>query len=83
MQKLFLCAMALALSTTLAAAADTAPMGKDDNAMGGTTSMDAMAPKGTDDSMKSDDKMAPDAGMKADDKMGTDGNMKADDKMGK
>ena len=83
MQKLLLCAMALALSNTLAVAADPAPMGKDDNAMGGTTSMDAMAPKGAGDSMKSDDKMAPDAGMKADDKMGTDGKMQADDKMGK
>ena len=42
MHKLFLGAMALALSTSLAYAAE--PMAKDGDAMGGTTSMQA-APK--------------------------------------
>lgn len=84
MQKLILTACALALSTTLAFAAE--PMAKEGNAMGDTTNMQA-PPKSGDammgDAMKGDDKMGGDSAMKPDDKMmKTDDTMK-DDKMSK
>lgn len=72
MQKSFLCALALALSTTLAIAAEPDAMSKDAPAVG--TSMQAM-PKPGGDSMMSDQKMM------GDDKMGAGDSMKADDKM--
>lgn len=72
MQKILLTACALALSISLAQAAE--PMSKDGGAMG-DTHMDSMAPKGGTDSMMSDDKMM------HDDKMGAHDGMKADDKM--
>lgn len=78
MQKTILCALALALSTTLAAAAEPNAMGKGamgTDAMGDTTSMQATTPKPGGDSMSSDAKM------KTDDKMGTTDSMKSDDKM--
>lgn len=71
MHKLLLGAMALALSTTLAFAAE--PMAKEGDAMGDTTKMQP-APKSGDDAMKGD-------AMKPDDKMGADHNMMSDDKM--
>lgn len=72
MQKTLLCALALALSTTLAIAAEPNAPSKD-SAMGGTTSMEAMTPKSGDGAMSSDHKMS-------DDKMGTSDSMKPDDK---
>lgn len=73
MQKPILCALALALSTTLAIAAEPDVMGKD-SPMGDTTGMQAAPPKPGGDSMMSDHKMG-------DDKMGTGDSMKSDDKM--
>lgn len=73
MQKPILCALALALSTTLAIAAEPDAMGKD-SAMGNTTSMQAAPPKPGGDSMMSDPKMG-------DGKMGAGGSMQSDDKM--
>jgi hypothetical protein len=87
MQKTILCTLVLALSTTLALAAEPDAMAKD-SATGGTTSMQATPPKGGSDSMSSDkmstDKMDAGGSMKADDKMKPDDKMmKSDDKMGK
>jgi hypothetical protein len=83
MQKLILTACALALSTTLAFAAE--PMAKEGDAMGDTTKMQAPPKSGDDammgDAMKGDDKMGGDHAMKPDDKMQPDDKMKPDDKM--
>ncbi len=80
MQKTILCALALALSTTLAIAAEPDAMGKD-APMGDAGSMQAMTPKPAGDSMMSDDKMMSGDKMGAGDSMKSDDKMKTDDKM--
>ncbi len=79
MHKILLTACALALSASLAQAAE--PMAKDGGAMG-DTHMDSMAPKSGGDSMMSDDKMMKDDKMGAHDGMKADDKMMGDDKMG-